>query len=438
MIVAEIRQRLMRVLAWLWKAAWKAGAEASGVTLDKKAMKAALEAFLATVGENWALLIAATGEAGLLQAIKDALAAGDPEAVAGLLREILNVDVRSDMIAITEVMRAWNAAAFLAMKAAGVAFARWQTTSGHPCPTCVANQKASPLPLGALYPGGVAHPLQHVRCMCVLVPAEPPKTPPVGATKVLRRQVDTNGQEFWGDAPPLEANAAGGGATGPYPHRADGAPQEDIPGGVPGATAGGEPPRRDFSSVQPHVLSLPSGDDGEWGEAAGTGSVPQKDFPAPYMDSYWPGGGHGSQQAPTSSPGGANGRPPNPVGKAMGPRKLLTGAPSVPAKRVRQQLLGNYPPKSLTWVKDARWVHVKVPHALIDYAGEATWAAAHQQGHDEHFAQQIAAGEHVDPAVMVWEPGESRIRVMDGHHRTLGSRDAGVPVDAYVGILLGR
>ena len=78
---------------------------------------------------------------------------------------------------------------------------------------------------------------------------------------------------------------------------------------------------------------------------------------------------------------------------------------------------------------------MKVPHDLIDYAGEATWAAAHQQAHDEHFAQQIAAGQHVDPAVMVWEPGESRIRVMDGHHRTLGSRDAGVPVDAYVGIL---
>ena len=189
------------------------------------------------------------------------------------------------------------------MKLAGVAFGQWVTTGPDPCPTCIANRKASPLPVGALYPGGVPAPLQHVRCRCVLMPAEPPKTPPVTAAKVLRRQVDTNGQEFWGDAPQLEANAAGGGATGPWPHRADGAPQEDIPGGVPGATAGGEPPRRDFSSVQPHVLSLPSSDDGEWGEAAGHGSVPRKDFPAPYMDSYWPGGGHGTQAARDVQPG---------------------------------------------------------------------------------------------------------------------------------------
>ena len=274
------------------------------------------------------------------------------------------------------------------MKAAGVAFARWQTTSADPCVTCIKNQKASPLPLGALYPGGVAHPLQHVRCQCVLLPAAPPKTPPVTAAKVLRRQVDTNGQEFWGDAPQLEArNPAGGGAvTGPYPHRADGAPQEDIPGGVPGATAGGShragtSPVCSLTSCPLNPVTTASG-----ARPPGTGSVPQKDFPAPYMDSYWPSGGHGTGQAGTWSPGAANGRPPNPVGKAAGPLKLLTGAAKVPAKRVRQQLLGNYPPKSVAWVKDASWVHVKVPHDLIDYAGEATWAAAHQQDHDEHFA----------------------------------------------------
>ena len=40
----------------------------------------------------------------------DALAAGDPEAVTALLHELLGVDMRPDLIAITEVMRAWNAA----------------------------------------------------------------------------------------------------------------------------------------------------------------------------------------------------------------------------------------------------------------------------------------------------------------------------------------
>ena len=224
--------------------------------------------------------------------------------MAERLREILNVDARSQTIAWNEVMRAWNAAALAAMKLAGIGFGQWVTTGPDPCATCIANRKASPLPIGALYPGGKPAPLQHVNCRCILLPAEPPKTPPVTAAKVLRRQVDTNGQEFWGDAPPLEANAAGGGATGPYPHRADGLHRSrTFLAGCP-ARQRGEPPRRDFSSVQPHVLSLPSGDDGEWGEAAGTGSVPQKDFPAPYMDSYWPGGGRGSEQAPVTSIGG--------------------------------------------------------------------------------------------------------------------------------------
>ena len=117
-----------------------------------------------------------------------------------------------------------------------------------------------------------------------------------------------------------------------------------------------------------------------------------KDFPAPYMDSYWPGGGHGTQQAGTSSPGGANGRPPNPVGKAAGPLALLTGAPAVPAKRVYKQLLTNYPPASIKWVRDAKWVHVKVPHDLIDYSGEHTWAASHEPGRVAHFAASHRRG----------------------------------------------
>ena len=242
MIVAEIRKRLQRVLMWLWKAAWKA-AVADAPAADRKALKAALEAFLATVGENWAFLIASTRSGDLLKAITDALAAGDPEAVTALLHDLLGVDMRPDLIAITEVMRAWNAALLAAMKLAGVAYKTWQTMrDGKVCARCLANQNAGPIPLDATFPSGDKAPGAHPRCRCYLAPWTPPANgsrAPAGTAKVLRRQVDTNGQEFWGDAPPLEANAAGGGATGPYPHRADGAPQEDIPGGVPGATAGG-------------------------------------------------------------------------------------------------------------------------------------------------------------------------------------------------------
>ena len=440
MIVAEIRKRLQRVLMWLWKAAWKAGA-AHGPGADKKALKAALEAFLATVGENWAFLIATTGSGDLLKAITDALKAGDPEAVTALLHELLGVDMRPDLIAITEVMRAWNAALLAAMKLAGVAYRTWHCVhDGKTCASCLANEAQGPVALSLPFKSGALAPPNHPRCRCWIEPWTPPANgsrQPPQAAKVLRRQVDTNGQEFWGDAPPLEASAAGGGATGPYPHRADGTYQEDIPGGVPGATAGGEPPRRDFSSVQPHVLSLPSGDDGEWGQAAGTGSVPQKDFPAPYMDSYWPGGGHGTGQPGTWSPGAANGRPPNPVGKAAdAARKFLKGAKPVKASVVYQQMLENFPPEHLGWVKDIKWVGpVELPLDLVDFANARTWAAHHQQGKVDSFARKIKAGKKVNPIIGIVKPGHNHVRVPDGRHRASACKKLGRPVPAYVGFV---
>jgi len=448
MIVAEIRQRLMRVLTWLWKAAWKAGAGAAageaGVTVDKKAMKMALDAFLATHGENWAALIAGTGSADLLQAIKDALAAGDPESVSARLHDILQTATRPETIAVTEVIRAWNAATLAAMKAAGIAYKTWQTMrDGKVCARCLANQAAGPVPLDAVFPSGDKHPGAHPRCRCWLSPWAPPadgSRPPVTATK--RRQVDTNGQEFDGDAPQLEAHnpAGGGAATGPFPHRANGSPeeaQEDIPGGVPGATAGGEPPRRDFSSVQPHVLSLESGDDGAWGEAAGQGSVPRKDFPAPYMDSYWPGGGHGSGQAGTWSPGAPNGRPPNPVGKAAdAAAKFLKDAKPVKASVVYKLMRKNFPPDALTWVKSARWVGpVEVPLKLVDFSSEDKWAAHKEPARVDEFARELKAGQKVDPAILTVKPGHNHARCVDGHHRVMACKKLGWPIRAYVAFL---
>ena len=316
------------------------------------------------------------------------------------------MDTRSDLIAITEVIRAWNAATLAAMKAAGVGYKTWQTMrDGKVCARCLANQNAGPIPVDGTFPSGDKHPGAHPRCRCWLSPWTPPAnggTAPVGATKVIRRQVDTNGQEFWGDAPQLEAaNPAGGGAaTGPFPHRADGTyqqAQQDIPGGVPGATAGGEPPRWDGSEPEPHELSLESGDDGAWGEAAGIGSRPVKDFPAPYMDGTWPVGGHGTQQAGTWSPGAANGRPPNPVGKAADAAASLKGAPKAKSSAVFAQLRKNYPADSIAWVKGIKWVLAEVPLADIDWSSDKRWAAHHQQAKVDHFAAQLQAGEDGGP-----------------------------------------
>lgn len=129
-------------------------------------------------------------------------------------------------------------------------------------------------------------------------------------SKQLRRQVDLNGQETWQDTEPQALPAAGGGAMSMPP----------VPGGVPGFTAGAEPPRWDGSSPQPRVLSTPDdGDDGMYPDAGRVRSErPHGVFPSgpQGMDGYWPQGQPQQQQSPESSPGGKRGVPPSTVGSA--------------------------------------------------------------------------------------------------------------------------
>jgi 8-oxo-dGTP diphosphatase len=121
-----------------------------------------------------------------------------------------------------------------------------------------------------------------------------------------RRTVGLNGQETWEDGdngPPYPA--AGGGSMMMPP----------VPGGVPGSTAGGEPPRWDGSQPEPRTEFAPDdADDAKWPTEGRVASQPPKGpFPATYMDGYWPLGGQGTSQAGASSPGGARGMPPSTV-----------------------------------------------------------------------------------------------------------------------------
>jgi hypothetical protein len=126
------------------------------------------------------------------------------------------------------------------------------------------------------------------------------------AEKALRRFVSLNGQEAWEDIPDTVPPAAGGGAMTMPP----------VPGGVPGFTAGAEPPRWDGSSPQPRVLSVPSDqDDADYPQGRARSERPHAAFPSgpQGMDGYWP-AGQPQPQAGTSSPGGATGVPPSTVG----------------------------------------------------------------------------------------------------------------------------
>ena len=433
MIAEEIRKALLAALTALWKAAWDAGANHEGHGGAKAARKA-LEAFLATEGENWAQLISGTGITALLAAIREALAAGDPQAVIALLEQILKVDQRSEQIAVSEVTRAWNAGVWAVLKAAGVAYKQWNTRNdSRVCGTCAANQAQGPVPLDKPFRSGAMMPLQHPNCRCWLTPWTPPKSP--AASKVLRREVDLNGQETWHDYDEPH-NAAGGGGRVFQPRR----DVQDVPaGGVPGASAGGEPPRWDGSEPVPMTERAPDADDSAgYGAAEGTGARPGTYWPAPYMDGWWPSPhGHGTGQAPASSPGAENGRPPNSVGKTARVSAGLKGK-TVPARKVYQQMLGNFPPKAIRWVLGATWKLADVPMELVDRADEDKWAASRQPAHVQEFVRLYESGGKVAPPVLVDEPGHLHLVVVDGHHRTKARQKMGRPVRAYVGTVAKR
>ncbi len=108
----------------------------------------------------------------------------------------------------------------------------------------------------------------------------------------------------------------------------------------------------------------------------------------------------------------------------------------VEAEHVMSNLLANYPPKALGWVRGVRWIGpVEVPTDRVDTDDEATWAAHHQPERVKHFAKALKDGDPVRPGVSVQEPGENRIKVIDGHHRYLAAVKAGQRFRTYVGFV---
>lgn len=98
------------------------------------------------------------------------------------------------------------------------------------------------------------------------------------------------------------------------------------------------------------------------------------------------------------------------------------------------QMRENYPPKALGWMKNAQWSGpVDVPLDDIDFDDIDRWAASHDKARVKHFAKQYRKGKDVKPVVAVQEPGGDKVKIIDGHHRTLAARRLGQLVRAYVG-----
>ena len=386
--------------------------------------------------------ISGTNMGQVAQILSDALSGGlSSQSLASQITGLLLSPSRAQMIAQTEIARAVSAATLDRFTAMNVTAKEWLIAPAMACPVCVANAKQGAISTDADFRSGVKSPPAHPSCRCACSPAAVAGVDLTGFGKSARlaarpvRVIDLNGQETRRDRrqDDLGGYAAGGGATGVKPHLGDGT-QIDIPGGVPGSQAGGEPPRWDGSEPEPRVMTAPDDeDDADYPNARGVPSRPGTYWAAPYMDGYWPQGGIGSQQAGTSSPGGhgPRGRPPNGVGKGA-----LPDLKSVPVAEeiVYQRMLADFPPQAIAWVKGARWILADVPQDLIDDDDVSSWSASRDPQRVARFARQYRENpETVKPAVMVAEPGASRVKVIDGHHHTLAARQDGLPVRAYVG-----
>ena len=281
--------------------------------------------------------------------------------------------------------------------------------------------------------------------------------------------VDLNGQPqhlYW---------PAGAGAPTPVPHTGDGTQVPGVPaGGVPAPTPGGAPPRWDGDEAAgqtwgthgpggvttagraggssgggagdttptlrtPHPLPPPGGDDAtEPGPRTPGPAGPRQQWPNGTAGGMWPAGGHTTLQPP-AAPIGADtprSRPPSPVGKAGGAADY-TDPSSVEAEHVYVQLAHNFPAKAIQWVKRARWIGpIWVPWDRVDTHDEDKWAATHQPARVAEFAREIRDHHgHVQPSVLVQEPGGGRAFIVDGHHRALARRLLGQKVLAYLGVI---
>lgn len=109
-------------------------------------------------------------------------------------------------------------------------------------------------------------------------------------------------------------------------------------------------------------------------------------------------------------------------------------SPSVSYEVPYKQMLKNYPPDSIEWMKHADWTGpVSLPADHIDMDDDDKWAAHHQHARVKEFQARIKSGDTPKPAIAVLEPGEDKVKIIDGHHRTLAYTGLRKPVRMYIG-----
>lgn len=143
-------------------------------------------------------------------------------------------------------------------------------------------------------------------------------------------------------------------------------------------------------------------------------------------------GGATDPKAPAGA--GSSGSIPPGAPDAEEPHKIAdtAGASAKIAEEVYAQLLEDFPKEAIAWVRAATWTGpTEVPLDSIDFSSRATWRASKEPKQVAKFADMMKAGE-AKPIVLVNEPNNAKMIVVDGHHRALAAEKNGTPVLAYV------
>lgn len=111
--------------------------------------------------------------------------------------------------------------------------------------------------------------------------------------------------------------------------------------------------------------------------------------------------------------------------------RLGTGSATV-REAVRRQLLEDFPPEAIAWIDQATWEGPEeVPLDRVDFSNKSTWAASHEPEQVEKFKRLISKGKR-KPVILVKKPGDEKMKITDGHHRSLGYEALDQPLFAYV------
>jgi 8-oxo-dGTP pyrophosphatase MutT (NUDIX family) len=208
----------------------------------------------------------------------------------------------------------------------------------------------------------------------------------IAVVKATRR-IDLDGQVVWLD-PELNTaeNVAGGGGRVFPAHDVD---DVEVPGGTPGSSAGGEPPRWTPGDMSSGTFAH---------------------HPQGGSDDQWPRGGHGTGQSPATK--------------------------GDVTHQVHDLMSQNFPAEAIAWVLETEWTGPKdIPLDRVDFDDEHSWAADHQPEKVQAFIDQIKAGNTPNPAIMVSTDSQDELHVVDGHHRAMAYQRLGKPVPAYVGFV---